>query len=46
MGLGVTHCRLTKKKLNTKSSMEAEIVGTIDYLPYNIWYVMFMHRQG
>ena len=46
MGLGVTHCRLSKQKLNTKSSTEAELVGASDYLPYNILYVMFMHDQG
>ena len=46
MGLGVTHCRLSKQKLNTKISTEAELVSTSDYFPYNIWYVIFMHRQG
>ena len=46
MGLGVTHCVLSKKKFITKSSTEAELVGASDYLPHNIWYVMFMHHQG
>ena len=46
MGLGLIHCRSSKKKLNTKSSTEAEIVGASDYVPYNIWYFMFMHHQG
>ena len=46
IGLGVTHCRSSKQKLNTKISTEAELVGTSDYLPYNIWYIMFVHRQG
>ena len=46
MGLGVTHCRSGNKKLNTKSSMEAKLVGASDCLPYNIWYVMFMHHHG
>ena len=45
MGLGVTHYRLSKKKLNTKISTESELVGASDYVPYNIWYVMFMHHQ-
>ena len=46
IGLGVTHCRSSKQKLNTKSSTEADIVGASDYFPYNIWYVMFMRHQG
>ena len=46
MGLGVTHCRPSNKKLNMKSSKEPGIVGASDYVPYNIWYVMFMHHQG
>ena len=46
MVLGVTHFRLSKKKLNIKSSMEVELVGASDYFPYNIWCVMFMHHQG
>ena len=46
MGLGVTHCRPSNKKLNMKSSNEPGIVGASDYVPYNIWYVMFMHHQG
>ena len=44
MGLGVTHCRPSKNNLNMKSSTEAELVGTRDYVPYNIWYVMFMNH--
>ena len=45
-GLGVTHCRSSNQKLNTKISQESELVGASDYVPYNIWYIMFMHRQG
>ena len=36
MGLGVTHCRSSKQKLNTKISTESELVGTSDYVSYNI----------
>ena len=36
LGTGVIHTRLAKQKLNTKSSTEAEVVGTSDYVPYNI----------
>ena len=46
MGLGVLHCKSSKQKLNTKSSTEAEVVGTSDYVPYNIHMVMFMKHQG
>ena len=45
VGFGVTHCRSSKKKLNTKISTESDLVGVKDYVPYNIWYIMFMHRQ-
>ena len=46
MGLGVIHCKSSKQKLNTKSSTEAEVVGTSDYVPYNIHMAMFMKHQG
>ena len=46
MGLGVTHCILSKKNLNINISTEAELVGASDYLPYNIWWIIFMHHQG
>ena len=29
-----------------KSSTEAELVGVSDYLPYNIWLLMFIDEQG
>ena len=34
-----------KKKLNTKSSTKAEVVGVSDYLPYIIWIFLFMREQ-
>ena len=34
------------QKLNTKSSTEAELVGTSNYVPYNIWMNFFLHEQG
>ena len=33
LGWATLHCKLTKQKLNTKGSMEAELVGLIEYLP-------------
>ena len=46
LGLGVLHGKSSKQKLNVKSSTEAELVGVSDYLPYNIWLMMFMSAQG
>ena len=46
IGLGITHFRSSKQKLNTKRSIDAELVGARDYMLYNIWYIMFMNHQG
>jgi hypothetical protein len=46
MGFGMVHCRSSKQKLNAKSSTEAELIGTSEYIPFNIWFVMFMKEQG
>ena len=46
MGTGAIHQRSTKQKLNVKSSTEAEVVGTSDYAPYNIWMRNFLAVQG
>ena len=46
MGWGVFHARSGKQKNNTKSSTESELVGTSDYLPYDIWAIMFLMAQG
>ena len=45
-GTGIVHGKASKQKLNTKSSTETEVVGTSDYLPYNIWIMYFMEHQG
>jgi hypothetical protein len=39
-------CKSTKQKLNTKSSTEAEVVGSSDYLPNTIRARMFLAKQG
>ena len=46
LGLGVLHGKSSKQKLNVKSSTEAEIVGTSEYMPYNVWFNHFMEAQG
>ena len=45
-GLGGFVCKLSKQKLNTKSSTEAEVVGASDYLPNTLWIQMFLAEQG
>ena len=45
-GLGVLHAKCSKQKLNVKSSTEAELVGASEYIPYNLWLVLFMSEQG
>jgi len=39
-------CKYTKQKLNTKSSTEAEVVGSSDHLPNTIWARMFLAEIG
>ena len=45
-GTGIIHSKLYNQKLNTKRLMEAELVGMGEYLPYNIWLMMFLEEQG
>jgi len=45
MGHGTIMCKSTKQKFNTKSSMEAELVGAMDYLPNTIWARMLLGAQ-
>ena len=46
MGVEMIRCRSIKKKLNTKSTTESELVGTSEYVPFNIWIVTFYEAQG
>ena len=46
LGTGTIHQKSTKQKLNVKSSTEAEIVGSSEYMPYNVWFCNFMESQG
>ena len=45
IGRGVLHYKSSKQKLNVKSSTKAELIGTSDYIPYNLWLMMFMSKQ-
>ena len=46
LGVGTIHQKSSVQKLNVKSSTEAELVGTSEYMPYNIWFYNFMEAQG
>lgn len=46
MGIGLIHAKCSKQKLNVKSSTEAELVGTSEYIPYLLWLLLFMSSQG
>ena len=46
MGRGPFHGKSSMKKLKTKSTTEAELVAVSEYLPYNIWMMMFLKEQG
>jgi hypothetical protein len=46
LGRGAIMCKSTKQKLNTKSSTEANVVCSSDYLPNTIWGRMFLAKQG
>ena len=45
-GIRALHTKLTKQKLNTKSSKESEPVGVSEYLTYHIWLINFLIHQG
>ena len=45
-GHGGIACKSTKQKLVTKSSTEAELVETSEYLPSTIWVQYFLQAQG
>ena len=46
LGHGAIMCKSTKQKLNTKSSTEAKVVGSSDYLPNTIWARSFWPNKG
>jgi hypothetical protein len=45
-GRGAATTLSAKQKLNTKSSTEAEVVGTDDILPLALWTTNFLEEQG
>ena len=46
MGYGIVHGKGAKQKINVKSSTESEVVVFSEYVPYNLWMLMFMEEQG
>lgn len=46
MGHGVVHEKFSKHNLNTKSSMEIEVVGESDYIGYTLFIKWFLKVQG
>jgi hypothetical protein len=46
LGRGFPIMSSTKQKLNTRSSMESEIVGANDFMPAICWTQYFMEAQG
>ena len=46
MGEGTISGKSTKQKLNTKSSTEAELVGSDDVMPQLVWTNYFLDAQG
>ena len=46
MGIGLVHQKSSTQKSNSKSSCESEIIGVSEYLPYNLWFLMFLEAQG
>ena len=46
MGKGSIQAKSIKQKLNTKSSTEAELIGSDDVLPDILWTGYFLEKQG
>jgi hypothetical protein len=46
LGMGVIYGTSKRQKLNTKSSTEAEVVGTDDVMPQVLWTLYFLESQG
>ena len=41
-GCGLSYCKSSKQKMNTKISTGSKVVGIINYLPHKIWVCLFI----
>ena len=46
LGIGAAYANSSKQKLNTRSSTEAELVGSDDSMPQIVWTQYFLEEQG
>ena len=46
MGYGIINGKYSKQKINVKRSIESELVGIGEYVPYNILLMMLMSAKG
>ena len=44
-GYGMIHCLSNKQNMNAKFSSEAELIGTSEYVPFNVWMVTFLEAK-
>ena len=40
------HGKPLRQKININSSLEAELLGVSEFIPYNLWLMMFLEYQG
>ena len=45
-GYGLVHDKSSIQCLNVKSSIEDELVGVSEYIPYILWLMIFLNSQG
>ena len=46
VGKRVIHIKTNKQKLNTKISIETELVAASDYIPWIVWITKVLFEQG
>ena len=45
-GTGLIQGQSSKQKINAKSSTKSKIIGVSEYLPFHVWTVNFLEKQG
>ena len=46
MVYSIIHGKPLRQKININSSLEAELLGVSEFIPYNLWLMMFLEYQG